>query len=74
VEVVNVHVAVVEVVLPAVPAAGEPPSIMKLTLPVGAEVLLTVAVKVTLAPNVEGFREEATVVVVDAVAGLTVRV
>jgi hypothetical protein len=72
--VVNVQVAVVEVVLPAVPATGAPPSITKLTLPVGAEVLLTVAVNVTLLPYVEGFNEDVTAVVVVATAELTVRV
>jgi hypothetical protein len=74
VEVVKVQMAVVEVVLPAVPATGAPPSMTKLTLPVGVEVLLTVAVNVTLAPNVEGFNDEVTTVVVDATAEFTVRV
>ena len=59
---------------PAVAAAGQrdraaagietPPS-LKLTLPVGAEPV-TVAVKVTLAPNVDGFFELATLVVLVA--------
>ena len=73
-EVANVHVAVVAVVVPAVPATGEPPSITKFTLPVGVDVLVTVAVKVTLLPKVEGFREDVTVVVVEAVAEFTVNV
>ena len=45
-----VHVAVVLVVVPAVPAIGLPPSITKFTLPVGVEALATVAVKVTESP------------------------
>ncbi len=46
------------------PAIDAPPSV-KLTLPVGA-VPVTVAVNVTLAPDVDGFSELTSVVVVGA--------
>jgi hypothetical protein len=64
-----VHAAVRLLPLPASatalqPAIEAPPS-LKLMLPVGA-MPTTVAVKVTLAPNVDGFFELATVVVLDA--------
>ena len=64
-----VHAAVLLLPLPASatalqPAIEAPPS-LKLTLPVGA-MPTTVAVKVTLAPNVDGFIELATVVVLVA--------
>jgi hypothetical protein len=45
---VYVHVAVVAVVVPAVPTTGLPPSMTKFTLPVGVPLAVeTVAVKVT---------------------------
>ena len=50
VDVVYVHVAVVELVVPGVPAIELPPSMTKFTLPVGVEALVTVAVKVTESP------------------------
>ena len=46
-DVVYVQVAVVAVVVPAVPATGLPSSMTKFTTPVGEEVLVTVAVNVT---------------------------
>ena len=70
-----VHVAVVLVVGPAVPAIGLPPSITKFTLPVGGldpDVAVTVAVNITLWPYTEGFKEEATEVLVLTVGLLTV--
>ena len=64
-----VHAAVLLLPLPASatalqPAIEEAPS-LKLMLPVGA-MPTTVVVKVTLAPNVDGFFELATVVALDA--------
>ena len=53
----------------AQPAIVVPPS-LKSTVPVGDEPL-TVAVNVTGSPNVDGFCDDATVVVVAASAGLT---
>ena len=51
VDVAYVHVAVVAVVAPGVPAMTLPPSIAKFTLPLGVPAaLLIVAVKVTEAP------------------------
>jgi hypothetical protein len=47
---VYVHVAVVGVVLPAVPATVPMPAMTKFTLPAGVELLVTVAVKVTESP------------------------
>src|SRR6266542_760422 len=64
------HVAVFELALPAGSAtAPQPvsvvPSAVKPTLPVGA-LPVTVAVKVTFAPTVDGLSELLSVVVVDA--------
>ena len=53
----------------AQPAIDVPPS-LKLTVPVGAEPV-TVAVKVTLAPTIDGVSDVATVVDVATAAGLT---
>jgi hypothetical protein len=66
---VYVHVAVVLVVVPAVPATVPMPAMVKFTLPVGVELLVTVAVRVTELPYVDGLALEATVVVVAAVVG-----
>ena len=64
------HVAVRVLPLPAAKATAEQPVIdtppsVKLTVPVGA-VAVTVAVNVTLAPDVDGFSELASVVVLAA--------
>ena len=63
------HVAVRVLPLPASATAEHPaidtPPLVKLTLPVGA-VAVTVAVNVTLAPDVDGLRELASVVVLAA--------
>ena len=67
-EVVYVQVAVVAVVVPAVPATVPIPCIVKFTLPVGVPVplvLATVAVNVTESPYVEAFKLEETLVVVE---------
>lgn len=63
---------VLKVVLPAlsVPVPSEVVPSRNVTVPVGvpAAVLLTVAIKVTLAPGAEGFCEDTTLVDEDAFA------
>ena len=68
------QVAVRVLPLPASATAAQPASdvapSLKLTVPVGADPV-TVAVKVTLAPTIDGVSDVATVVDVATAAGLT---